>query len=155
MERDLEALWPAAEPPPGFAERVVERELSAPPPRARARRAAPVLALAAVLALTAVLAMVFAGVRWHQQDHGTVFAAEPWTFAGSVGAVSVKPAAASGIVTFVSLNAPSSAAISAKSWLCIWPMQIGPRSTSPSGVSDSDVLTAFAAIGVSIVLPLS
>jgi len=85
----------------------------------------------------------------------TVFAAEPWTFAGSVGAVSVKPAAASGIVTFVSLNAPSSAAISAKSWLCIWPMQIGPRSTSPSGVSDSDVLTAFAAIGVSIVLPLS
>jgi len=82
MERDLEALWPAAEPPPEFVRRVVERELSAPaptlpltPPRARARsefgRAAP------VLAVLAVLAMVFAGLRWHQGNQGEVFAAEP------------------------------------------------------------------------------
>jgi ferric-dicitrate binding protein FerR (iron transport regulator) len=78
MNRELESLWPAAEPPPAFAERVVERALSDPrplrPPRARrswSRRAAP------VLALVAAMAALFVGWRWRSHDQGTVYAAEP------------------------------------------------------------------------------
>jgi hypothetical protein len=87
MDRDLEQLWPAAEPPPGFAERVVEGALSEPSPvprqslprrasRARAPRSWARLALA-VLALSALLAASFVGWQLHRHEHGEVFAAEP------------------------------------------------------------------------------
>jgi hypothetical protein len=81
--RELERAWPAAEPPPGFSERVLERVLldavvSAPAPR-RGRvlgwvRAHAVRSLA-VAAVTAALAGVF--VHGSAEPEADVIAAEP------------------------------------------------------------------------------
>lgn len=83
MDRELEALWPAAEPPAAFADRVLERALSeaasVPPPRPSGARAPRSWARRAVpvLALVALIGMIFVGWRLHQHDHGAVYAAEP------------------------------------------------------------------------------
>jgi hypothetical protein len=82
MESDLEALWPAAETPPGFAERVVERALSEPSPAPMTPTRSPVLRswarwAAPVLAMAALSGMLFMDWRLHRHEHGAVYAAEP------------------------------------------------------------------------------
>jgi hypothetical protein len=83
MDHELETLWPAAEPPLGFAERVVERTLSeglpSLPARAPRRESSRQLArrMVAVAALLAMVALVFAGLSFQRRDAGEMFAAEP------------------------------------------------------------------------------
>ncbi|HVZ36293.1 MAG TPA: hypothetical protein VG963_27885, partial [Polyangiaceae bacterium] len=85
MRHPLEELWPAAEPPSGFAERVVERALAethsatpvlpaSPIRRQTSRRIAgkvPLFALATAALVTAGL--IIAG-PWQRQDRGELFA---------------------------------------------------------------------------------
>lgn len=80
MDHELERLWPAAEPPEGFAERVVERLLAdrpaqVPPQPARRRpsRWSLVIGAFAVLASLAVLVALWS---LRARDHGEFFAAE-------------------------------------------------------------------------------
>lgn len=83
MNRDpLERAWPAAEPPPGFADRVLDRLQHAAPepaPRARSRRGWPArpvrwLALPALLLVLGGLLLLWPA---HPDRAGDVIAAEP------------------------------------------------------------------------------
>lgn len=92
-ETELERAWPAAEPPPGFSDRVLEQLQRSPAPPASARRRAgwatcprslaaaawPSLPRRHVLALAAVgLALGGLFLRaWLRPDGGDVFAAGP------------------------------------------------------------------------------